>query len=181
MIEGQKMLIDACVEEKVPRYIASDYTLDYDQLEFGDLPSKDPMKHLVKYLEDKPIKGVHIMIGAFIEVFWHYLGMWDAKNYELKYWGTGDEKWEFSTYGNTAQWIAAVALDPKANGVLKCKFSSSCTCSIELRHLNLHYLLSSPRRFHLFQGARQGPGATLRRGSQNVIPRLDGRAAEEGR
>ena len=43
MTDGQKVLIDACVAEAVPRYIASDYSLDYRNLELGDLPSKDPM------------------------------------------------------------------------------------------------------------------------------------------
>lgn len=121
MIDGQKLLIDACVAEKVERYMASDYTLDYLKLQMGELPSKDPMMHVMRYLEGRPIKGIHVMIGAFIEVFWHYLGMWDAKSYELKYWGSGDEKWDFTTYDNTAQWMAAVALDPGAEGVLKCE------------------------------------------------------------
>ncbi|KAI9749895.1 MAG: hypothetical protein M1815_002218 [Lichina confinis] len=119
MLNGQKVLIDACVEEKVPRYVAADYTLDYRKLEYGDIPSKDIMKDIVVYLEDKPVKGVHIITGCLIEVFWHYLGMWDANEYELSYWATGDEKWDFSTYANTAQYVTAAALDPTATGVMK--------------------------------------------------------------
>ncbi|KAJ8099565.1 hypothetical protein POJ06DRAFT_112745 [Lipomyces tetrasporus] len=45
MIGGQKFLIDACEENGVPRYIASDWSLDYTKLEFGQLFVKDPMKH----------------------------------------------------------------------------------------------------------------------------------------
>ena len=121
MLNGQKVLIDACVEEKVPRYVAADYTLDYRKLEYGDIPSKDIMKDIVVYLEDKPVKGVHIITGCLIEVFWHYLGMWDANEYELSYWATGDERWDFSTYANTAQYVTAAALDPTATGVMKCE------------------------------------------------------------
>ena len=29
MTDGQKLLIDACIAEKVPRYVASDYSFDY--------------------------------------------------------------------------------------------------------------------------------------------------------
>ena len=43
MINGQKLLIDAAVAEKVPRIMVSDYTLDYRKLERGQLPSKDPI------------------------------------------------------------------------------------------------------------------------------------------
>lgn len=78
-------------------------------------------RHIQKYLEGKPIKGVHMFIGAFTEVFFVYLGLWDAKEYKLKYWGTGDEKWDFTTYGTCAEYMAAVASDPTATGVLKCE------------------------------------------------------------
>ncbi|GKT82582.1 nmrA-like family protein [Colletotrichum tofieldiae] len=65
MIEGQKKLIDACEVEGVPRYIASDWALDYTKLEFGELFPKDPMKHVKAYLDNqKTVKGVHILIGA---------------------------------------------------------------------------------------------------------------------
>ena len=125
MLNGQKLLIDIAVSEKVPRYIASDYTLDYTKLELGQLPSKDPMIEIKKYLEEKPIKGVHIFIGCFTETGWVIVGF-DPKNYVFNHWGTGDEKWDFTTYDTAAQYTAAVALDPKASGVLKCKSSLSC-------------------------------------------------------
>ncbi|KAI9875050.1 MAG: hypothetical protein M1830_008988 [Pleopsidium flavum] len=119
MIDGQKVLIDACIAEKVPRYIPSDYTLDYRPLQPTDIPSKEPMFRIIEYLEGKPIKGVHILIGAFVQTWWTFLGIWHPKEYKLNFWGTGDEKWEFSTYNNAAQYIAEVALDSSASGFLK--------------------------------------------------------------
>lgn len=92
MIEGQKILIDAAVAEKVSRFCASDFTLDYRKLELGQLPSKDPMLHIKKYLEEKPIEGVHILIGVFVETFWAYLGVFDPQKYALNIWGTGEEQ-----------------------------------------------------------------------------------------
>ena len=35
MWEGQKLLVDVCEQEGVPRYIASDYTADYTKLDYG--------------------------------------------------------------------------------------------------------------------------------------------------
>ncbi|KAF4631212.1 hypothetical protein G7Y89_g6920 [Cudoniella acicularis] len=118
MIDGQKLLIDACIAEQVPRYIASDYCMDFRKLAFGDHPIKDAMKHVHAYLEEKKdvIKAVHILNACFLERPW--VGVWDAEKGVLSYWGTGDEKWEFTSYDNSAEFTAEVAMDGNANGFL---------------------------------------------------------------
>ena len=120
MLHGQRVLIDAAVAEKVARYMASDYTLDYRKLSLGQLPAKDPMIHVVNYLKGKTIKGIHVIIGVFTETFFQYVGLWDPKNYQLSKWGSGNP-WDLTTYGTAAQYMAAVALDPAASGFLKCE------------------------------------------------------------
>ncbi|KAI0415242.1 nmrA-like family protein [Xylaria grammica] len=119
MKDGQKLLVDACEIENVPRYIASDYCLDFTKLEYGQHPAKDPMKHVKAHLETKKnVKGVHILIGVFMETFWSsYFGVFDAEECKLSYYGNGDEIWESTTYGTAAQYTAAVALDRSATGV----------------------------------------------------------------
>ncbi|KAE8141843.1 nmrA-like family protein [Aspergillus pseudotamarii] len=119
MVEGQRLLVDACEHENVPRYIASDYCLDFTKLEFGQHPAKDPMKHIKAYVETKNnIKGVHVLIGVFMETFWsRYFGVWDADEFKLFYYGNGDEVWESTTYGTAAEYVAAVALDASAVGL----------------------------------------------------------------
>ena len=119
MTDGQKVLVDACLAESVPRYVASDYSLDYTKLELGDLPAKDPMIEVRAYLEGKPVAGVHVMIGCFTETFVQYLGVWNPTENLVKRWGTGDEVWDFTTYETCAAYVAAVALDPSAQGFLK--------------------------------------------------------------
>lgn len=124
MLEGQKLLIDLCEEEGVMRYIASDYTTDYTKLDWGDIEFKDPMKHVKAYLETKKrVKGVHVLIGLLLDMNLDWLELWDAKTKTLRYWGTGHEKWEFTTYRTAAEYVAAVAMDPSAVGVLKCTLS----------------------------------------------------------
>lgn len=123
MVDGQKTLIDACIEEKVPRYIASDWSLDFRGLEMGQHPAKDPMKIIQAYLEEKEaegkIKGVHIINGCFMEVFWApFVGFVNAKQGKFWYWGTGDEPIELTRYEDAANYTAEVALDPAANGFL---------------------------------------------------------------
>lgn len=127
MIDGQKALIDACETEGVPRYVASDWALDYTKLEFGQLFVKDPMKHVKAYLETKEkVKGVHILVGGFMNpVFSPLFNILDAQNNVIKYWGEGTEPWEGTSYENAAQYTAAVAADPQAVGIQKCEFSPS--------------------------------------------------------
>jgi hypothetical protein len=123
MTDGQKVLTDACVAEAVPRYIASDYNLAYSKLELGDLPAKDPKIEVRAYLEEKPVTGVHVLIGCFTETFVQYLGVWNPKENLVKHWGTGEEVWDFTTYATCAEYVAAVALDPSAQGFLKSEFT----------------------------------------------------------
>ncbi|OMP84326.1 hypothetical protein BK809_0000333 [Diplodia seriata] len=121
MVEGQKTLIDACEEQKVPRYIASDWSLDYTKLEIGQLWVKDPMKHVKAYLETKKVvKGVHILVGAFMDtVFSPFFNLLDAQTATFQYWGEGTEILESTSYNNAAEYTAAVARDPAAVGIQK--------------------------------------------------------------
>lgn len=121
MVDGQKTLIDACIDEGVRRYIASDWSMDFRKLALGEHPPKDPMKHVQAYLEEKSdeITAVHVLNACFLERPW--VGLWDAQKECFRYWGTGDEKWEFTSYNNAAEYTAEVALDREANGWLSCK------------------------------------------------------------
>ncbi|KAJ5375263.1 NmrA-like family protein [Penicillium concentricum] len=122
MINAQKFLIDACEIEGVGRYVASDYSLDFTKLELGQFPAKDPMKHIQDYLKSKNVQGVHVLIGIFMETFFTTsFNCWNAKEFLLSYWGSGEEIWESTTYDNAAQFVAAVARDPAAVVLGDCK------------------------------------------------------------
>lgn len=125
MIDGQKALIDACEAESVPRYVASDWTLDYTKLKLGELFPKDPMIHVKAYLDQKTnVKGVHILVGSFMDPqFSPIFGQWDPSTQTLRHWGTGDEIWEGTSYENAADFTAAVCMDKEASGVLRREFA----------------------------------------------------------
>jgi hypothetical protein len=120
MIDGQKTLIDACIDERVERYIASDYSLDFRRLELGQHPQKDPMKHVQAYLEQKEgegkIKAVHILVGGLMSIMLGpALGAFPDTN-TCQFWGTGDELLDITTYEDTAAYVAEVAADSTAVG-----------------------------------------------------------------
>lgn len=123
MVSAQKTLIDACIAENVPRYIAGDWSFDFRKLNLGDHPNKDPMKHIQEYLEQKEaegkIKAVHVLIGCFLEIPWRQ--SWNAGSRTLTYWGTGEERWELTSYDNVAEFTAKIAVDVEASGWFSCK------------------------------------------------------------
>lgn len=123
MINGQKLLVDACDLETVDRYIASGYCLDFTKLEYGQHPAKDPMKYVKAHLDGKKnVRGVHVLIGAFMETFWSgYFGIWNPDEYKFSFYGSGDEVWESTTYDTAAKYVAAVAKDPSAIGLQHCE------------------------------------------------------------
>ena len=126
MLDGQKTLINACVAEGVARYVASDYSFDFRGLKRGDLPAKDFQLKTKAYLDEKEklgkIKGVHVLNGAFMEVLLSpFIGIYDRDSNNFRFWGTGDEPWDMTTYADTARFVAEVVCDPTATGYLHCE------------------------------------------------------------
>ena len=138
MIEGQKVLIDVCIAEGVPRYMGSDWSFNYGGLKLGDHPAKDWMLKYKAYLDKREeaaeIKGVHVLNGAFMEaVHAPFLGFVDALNAKFTYYGTGDEKLEMTTMLDAAEFTAEVVVDPHATGYVNCKYSKSSSPRILTR------------------------------------------------
>ncbi|PWY63067.1 nmrA-like family protein [Aspergillus eucalypticola CBS 122712] len=121
MVDGQKLLIDACESANVPRYVASDWALDYTKLKLGDLFPKDPMIHIKNYLDTKTkVAGGHILIGGFMgPIFSPSFNIVDVQTNTFRYWGDGNEIMEGTTYDDAAKYTAKVVLDSEAKGVLK--------------------------------------------------------------
>ncbi|PQE31769.1 hypothetical protein CJF32_00001064 [Rutstroemia sp. NJR-2017a WRK4] len=119
MTEGQKLLIDACESERVPRYMANDWSLDFTKLEFGQLPQKDPMKHVKAHVDSKNfVKGIHVLNGLFFDTFFSpFFEMYDAKTHTFSHYGNPDVGFEGTSYKNSAQYTARVILDKNAVGI----------------------------------------------------------------
>lgn len=121
MTKGQRILIDACIEAGVPRYMAGDWSMDFRKLELGEHPPKDAMIRTWKYLEEREekIKAVHILNACFLERPWP--GIFDGKKEEFTYWGSGEERWEFTTYEDAAAFTAWLVADGRHSGWFTCE------------------------------------------------------------
>jgi hypothetical protein len=130
-MDGQTLLINACQSANVPRYVVSDWALDYTKLKLGELFHKDPMIQVKAYLDAKEsVAGVHILIGGFMEpIFSPFFDIVDVQSNTFRYCGDGNEMMEGTTYDDAAKYTAKVDLDSTVNGVLKCK-------SLDFRYLS---------------------------------------------
>jgi hypothetical protein len=103
-INGQKRLVGLCEEEKVPRYIASDFTLNHQALTLGEFPLKDAQIEICAYLKPKEtVLGVQILNSWFMELVWSkHEVLWDPDTRTASYWGDCDDVWEATTLLNIA-------------------------------------------------------------------------------
>lgn len=127
VLDGQKFLIDICEAEHVDRFFADTYTSELSRLQIGQHERLDLALKIVKYLETKKIRPVHMLIGAFIETWLGYSGTVDLSTNTVSYWGEGNEIWDLTTYDDAAAYTAEAVMDRTAEGFLRCKcIFSSC-------------------------------------------------------
>lgn len=123
-LASQKTLIDACIAENVPRFMPNDFTVDWRHCNLDLMPQKRVNEKLLAYLEERQdkIKHAHVLNGGFMETL-STAGFWfspkDGPVAGMHYWGTGDEKWDITSYDHAARFAVAVALDDDATGYLK--------------------------------------------------------------
>ncbi|MCJ1310878.1 hypothetical protein MMC25_004546 [Agyrium rufum] len=121
MTKGQETLIEASIEAKVSRYIASDFSLDYNKIEMGQLPPKDPMKKIAAYLAERKdqIAAVHPLNGSFMPIWFSPMGgIFFPKESAFKVYGDGEGKIDVTTYDTAAEYVAEIMLDETATGTL---------------------------------------------------------------
>jgi hypothetical protein len=136
MVEEQRILTDACIAESVPRYPASDFSFDFRGLKVGEFHFKD-----VQIIINDLLQKKDILVGGFMEaVLTPFMGILDPAFKKMRYWGTGDEKWDMTCMEDIAKFTAEVANKPNAIGVLNGKQMLS-NSSLPLTHC-------SPRRQH---------------------------------
>ena len=111
VIDAQKVLLDAAIEAGVPRFIPSDYSLDFTKFSYGENRNLDLRREFHEYLDKTSISASSIFNGAFSELLTNEMPMILFKQKMILYWGNADYKWGFTTMDNTAEYTAKVAID----------------------------------------------------------------------
>jgi nucleoside-diphosphate-sugar epimerase len=119
IVDAQTLLLDAAVRAGVPRFIPSDYSLDFTKLPPGTNRNLDLRREFHGPLEKAAIAATSVLNGAFAELLTAQMPMVLFKWKRVLYWGNADQKLDFTTIDNTAAFTAAAALDPAAPRFLR--------------------------------------------------------------
>ena len=112
IIDTQKVLLDAAIQAGVPRFIPSDFSLDFTNLTYGRNRNFDLRKAFQTYLDKSSIAATTIFIGPFMDLLTDQMPMILFKKKRLLYWGNADLRLDFTTMNDTAVFTANAALDP---------------------------------------------------------------------
>ena len=111
VIDAQTVLLDAAVAAGVPRFIPSDYSIDFTKLPAGRNRNLDLRREFHTYLDKGPIAATTIFNGAFADMI---TGQMPLVLFSLKrvlFWGNADQRMDFTTMDDTAAFTANAALD----------------------------------------------------------------------
>ena len=119
IIDAQKIVIDAAVKASVPRFIPSDYSLDFTPFRYGENRNLDWRREFHEYLDKQAIKATSIFNGAFADMLTGQMPLLLFKQKRVLYWGKKNHPFCFTTMDDTANYTACVALDDNAPRYLR--------------------------------------------------------------
>ncbi len=112
IIDAQQVLLDAAVAAGVPRFIPSDFSLDFTPFAEGNNRNLDLRREFHAYLDRAPIAATTIFNGPFTDLLTGQMPLILFPRKRVLYWGNADQRMDFTTMDDTAEFTANAALDP---------------------------------------------------------------------
>jgi uncharacterized protein YbjT (DUF2867 family) len=119
ILDLQGRLLDAAVAAGVPRFMPSDFSLDFTKTRPGDNRNMDLRRAFKARLDGAPIRATSILNGAFAELLTGEAPIVLHKPHRILCWGDPDQKLDFTTKDDVADYAADAALDPDAPRLLR--------------------------------------------------------------
>ena len=119
IVDGQKRLLEAAVAARVPRFIPSDYSIDYTKLPDGSNRNLDLRREFNHLLDQAPIQATSVLNGMFTDLLIGQAPIVLFGPKRVLYYGDADQLLDFTTTANTAEFTAAAALDPSTPRYLR--------------------------------------------------------------
>ncbi|RDE05826.1 NmrA family NAD(P)-binding protein [Sphingomonas aracearum] len=114
IVDAQTRLLEAAVAAGVPRFIPSDYSIDYTALPAGRNRNFDLRRTFRARLNAAPIRATSIFNGAFADMLAGEMPLIVRPLRRVLYWGSADQPFALTTRDDTAAFTAAAALDEQA-------------------------------------------------------------------
>ncbi|WP_224998784.1 NmrA family NAD(P)-binding protein [Cesiribacter sp. SM1] len=112
IVEVQTALLEAAIAAGVPRFIPSDYAIDFTKIPFGTNRNLDLRKEFKERLDQAPVKATSVLNGMFTDLLTGDAPVVLFPLQRIMYWGNAEQPMDFTTMDNTAEYTAAAALDP---------------------------------------------------------------------
>lgn len=111
IVDIQTTLLNVAVEAGVPRFIPSDYCIDYRPLPHGGNRNLDLRREFSTIVDSSGIKATSILNGMFTDLLRDEAPVILKKQKRIFFWGDADQKMDFTSIDNTAEVTALTALD----------------------------------------------------------------------
>ena len=111
IVDGQLALLEAARRNGVRRLLPSDFALDLFETPEGEHAPYDMRRQADRAIQASGLEHVHVLNGAFMDVFLYPGGMFDLERAVARTWGEGDERFEVTSVEDTARYTARAAAD----------------------------------------------------------------------
>jgi len=120
IIDTQSVLLEAALAARIPRFIPSDFSMDFRTLPAGENRNLDLRREFHQRLDVAPIASTSIFNGPFGEVLTTYnVPLFDFKKKLVGYWQDPDWVIGFTAMNDVAAYTAAAALDQSTPRALR--------------------------------------------------------------
>jgi uncharacterized protein YbjT (DUF2867 family) len=119
IVDGQTSLLRAAVDAGVPRFMPSDFAIDFTTMPAGGNRNLDLRREFRTVLDDAPIAATSILNGMFADLLTGQAPFILFRFRRVVYWENADQPMDFTTMRDTAAYTAAAALDPHTPRVLR--------------------------------------------------------------
>jgi len=102
MLGMQGKLLDAAVAAGVPRFIPSDYSLDFTKTRPGENRNLDLRRRFMERIDGLPIKATSVLNGAFADLLAGAAPIVLSEQRKILYWGSADQPLDFTNKDDVA-------------------------------------------------------------------------------
>jgi hypothetical protein len=168
IVDAQTSLLQAAVAARVPRFIPSDFAIDFFKMPDGYNRNLDLRREFNTRLDAAPIVATSILSGMFMELLAGHAPFILFRMKRVVYWRSADQPLDFTTIADTAAYTAAAALDPTTPRFLR--IAGDVTTA---RRLADTTTAATGERFTLFRAGELGRLEKLIRLTQFLSPGRD--------
>ena len=111
VIDAQTALLEGAVRAGVPRFIPSDFSIDYAKTAPGGNRNLDLRRAFQARLDAAEIQATSVLNGAFMELLDGQAPLILHRPHRVLHWGSADQILDFTTKDDTAAFTARAALD----------------------------------------------------------------------